>query len=113
MQLRLLVIAILLGAAGYAAPSVVSTIAQSRVRSGLIDAGVSDRNADCMARRMVDRLSILQLRKLEAVQGEKRSLSGFVAGVRKIGDAEVIAVTATSALLCRTGLAKESKRRNS
>lgn len=109
MILRLLAIAMFLGAAVYAAPSVISAIAEYKVRSGLIAAGVSQRNADCMARRMVKRLSITQLRKLEQVQGTKNSLGGFVGAVRKIDDGEVVAVTATSALLCRTGLANESK----
>ena len=44
------------------------TIAEGRVRSALVDAGLSERNADCMAERMVDRLSIDQLRKLEQVK---------------------------------------------
>jgi len=84
----------------------VSKIAESRVRSALVDAGLSDRNADCMAHRMVDRLTISQLRKLEALQGEKRSLADYVIAVRRVGDAEVIGVTASSAALCTTGLAR-------
>lgn len=110
MILRLLAIALMLGVAVYAAPSVVSAVVEYRVRSGLIEAGVSERNADCMARRMVKRLTITQLRKLETVAGTKQSLGGYIESVRKIGDGEVIAVTATSALLCRAGLANESQR---
>lgn len=81
-------------------------IAESRVRSALIDAGLSERNADCMAGRMVDRLTISQLRKLEALRGEKRSIADYVIAVRQVGDAEVISVTASSAALCATGLAR-------
>jgi len=110
MILRLLAIALLLGAAVYAAPGALSAFAEYRVRSGLIAAGVSERNAGCMARRMVKRLSIAQLRKLERVQGTKASLGGYIGAVRKIGDSEVVAVTVTSSLLCRMGLANESKR---
>ena len=95
-------LALLLAATG----GCISRIAESRVRSALLDAGLSQRNADCMAARMVDRLSISQLRKLERLQGEKRSLSDYVAAVRRVGDSEAIAVTASSAALCTTGLAR-------
>lgn len=91
----------------------VSKIAESRVESALLKAGLSQRNADCMAERMVDRLTIPQLRKLEALRGKAgeplrpRTLQQFVARVRGVGDSEVIAVTASSAALCATGLAGE------
>lgn len=91
------------------------TIAEGRVRSALTDAGLEPRHADCMAERMVDRLTIEQLRKLErlkAREGERNSglsLAQYVERVRRVGDAEVIAVTATSAGLCATGLAPEAR----
>jgi len=81
-------------------------IAESRVRSALVDAGLSAGDADCMARRMVDRLTIAQLRKLEALEGDRQTLDGYVEAVRQVGDAEALAVTASSALLCTTGLAR-------
>ena len=84
----------------------VSVIAETKVRSALLDAGLSPANADCMAERMVDRLSIGQLRKLQKLRGEKRSLGDYVAAVRRVGDAEALAVTASSAALCGTGLAR-------
>jgi len=86
------------------------TIAESRVRSALQDAGLSPDQADCMANRMVDRLTVAQLRKLEGLRprsGEPRrpsSLGDFVERVRRVGDPEVIAVTASSAGLCAAGL---------
>ncbi len=89
-----------------AAGGCVSKLAYPRVKSALLDAGLSDRNAACMADRMTDRLSIGQLRKLEALRGEKRSLADYVATVRQLGDAEVIGVTTSSAALCATGLAR-------
>ena len=88
------------------------TIAQPRVRSALEGAGLSPAHAECMAKRMVDRLTIEQLRKLEALgprDGEPRrpvGLADFVERVRRVGDAEVVAVTATSAGLCAAGLAR-------
>ncbi len=88
----------------------VEKIAESRVRSALVDAGLSQRNADCMAARMVDRLTIGQLRKLEQLRaraGERErpvTIDQYVERVRRVGDAEVVAVTATSAGLCAVGL---------
>ena len=84
----------------------VSAIAETKVRSALLDAGLSPANADCMAERMVDRLSIGQLRKLQKLRGDKRSLGDYVAAVRRVGDAEALAVTASSAALCSSGLAR-------
>ena len=84
----------------------VQAIAESQVRSSLVDAGLSAANADCMAGRMVDRLSLAQLQKLKQLKGEKRSLGDYVSAVRRVGDAEALAVTASSAALCGTGLAR-------
>lgn len=88
----------------------VERIAESRVRSALVEAGLSDRNADCMAGRMVDRLTIAQLRKLEALKaraGERErplTIGEYLERVRRVGDSEVVAVTASSAGLCAVGL---------
>ncbi|MEO0033488.1 MAG: hypothetical protein RIS94_3246 [Pseudomonadota bacterium] len=87
----------------------VSKLAEGRVRSALLASGLSDANAACMAERMTDRLSIGQLRKLQALQGPKRSLADYVYAVRKVGDAQLIEVTAGSAVLCATGFAPEKK----
>ena len=86
-------------------------IAEDRVRSALTDAGLAERTASCMARRMVDRLTIAQLRRLEELErpsdtSREASLSDYLDRVRRVGDAEVIAVTASSAALCETGLAR-------
>lgn len=103
MRLALLVAALLVSGC-------VQTIAESRVRSALVEAGLSARNADCMAGRMVDRLTLAQLRKLEALkarEGERErpvSLGEYLERVRRVGDSEVIAVTASSAGLCAVGL---------
>ena len=101
-----LAVAAALAVSALALGGCVERIAESRVRSALLDAGLSERNADCMAHRMVDRLTIRQLRKLEALQGEKRTLTDYVIAVRTVGDAEVVGVTASSAALCTTGLVR-------
>jgi hypothetical protein len=87
----------------------VSRLAEPRVRSALVEAGLSDPNARCMAERMTDRLTIGQLRRLQQLSGARRTLPEFVAAVRRLGDAETISVTATAAGLCMTGLAPESR----
>ncbi|MFC3174502.1 hypothetical protein ACFOD9_09575 [Novosphingobium bradum] len=91
-------------AAGLLLSGCVERIAESRVRSALVESGLSAETSACMARRMVDRLTIAQLRKLQALRGPKRSLADYVAAVRKVGDREVLEVTASSAALCATGL---------
>ena len=84
-----------------------SKLAYGQVKSAMLDAGLSEPNAACMATRMTDRLSLTQLNKLKQLRGEKQSLSDYVAAVRRVGDAEALSVTASSAALCATGLAKE------
>ena len=84
----------------------VSKLAYGRVKSALLESGLSDSNASCMANRMTDKLTIAQLRKLQQFKGEKRSLSEYVAAIRRVGDADAIEVTLSSAALCSTGLAR-------
>ena len=86
-----------------------SKLAYGQVKSAMIDAGLSEGNAACMATRMTDRLSLIQLGKLRKLKGEKRTLFDYVSAVRKVGDAEAIEVTASSAALCAMGLAAEKK----
>ncbi|MEZ5744156.1 MAG: hypothetical protein R3D89_10685 [Sphingomonadaceae bacterium] len=86
-----------------------ASLAEPQLRTALADAGLSRKNADCMAGRMVDRLSLGQIRKLEALKPPKdgkRSLSDYVETVRRVGDPELIGVTTSSAALCTTGLAR-------
>ena len=85
------------------------TIAEDRVRSALVGAGLPEPTANCMAERMVDRLTIPQLRKLEALkgdgsEGQNATLQDYLARVRAVGDTEVIAVTASSGALCAVGM---------
>lgn len=80
----------------------VSRIAEGRVRSALIANGLAPKYADCMADRLVDRLSIGQLRKLERLQGlgQTRTPAAFVAKVRSVNDSEALAVVTSSAAVC-------------
>ena len=86
-----------------------SRLAYGQVKSAMIDAGLSERNSSCMASRLTDRLSLIQLNKLRKLKGEKRSLFDYVSAVRRVGDTEAIEVTASSAALCASGLAAEKR----
>ncbi|MFM6829689.1 MAG: hypothetical protein ACKOVA_05050 [Novosphingobium sp.] len=85
-------------------------LAEGRVKSALVGAGLSDSNAACMAERMTDRLSIGQLKRLQALEGPKRGLMDYVATVKRLGDAELLGVTTSAAALCATGFAREKRR---
>ena len=82
---------------------------QQRVRTGLIDAGLSRPLAGCMAERMVDRLSLLQLRRLGRL-GDMRgsdprevTLEQFLTRSRALQDPEIWTVMSTSAAICVIG----------
>ena len=47
---------------------------ETRLRTGLIDAGLSQRVAGCMAERMVDRLSLLQLRRIDHADSSRSNI---------------------------------------
>ena len=91
MKLALLpVLALALALAGCATP-------ETRLRSGLQNAGLSKAMAACMAERMIDRLSLLQLRRLSALD---LTLDQFFRKVRALKDPEILAVSTSSAALC-------------
>lgn len=79
---------------------------EARLRTGLTNAGLSKGVAACMAERMIDRLSLLQLRRLAALSslGEKplRELTPeqFLRKVRALKDGEILSVSISSAALC-------------
>lgn len=82
-------------------------IPEARLRQGLINAGLSEPLAACMAERMVDRLSLAQLRRLGDLPRarEATSVAMFLRRVRSLGDPEIWSVSSSSAALCATGLA--------
>ena len=79
---------------------------ESRVRSALLDAGLSKPVSTCMAQRMVDRLSLGQLQKLSRLSGLRNRRIGdltigeFVRETRGLGDPEIFAVVTTAGLGC-------------
>ena len=57
---------------------------------------------------MVDRLSVLQLRRLAGLGKAKQSrdLDQFLYRVRALRDPQIVAVTGAAAALCATGMAR-------
>mgnify|MGYP001570491921 FL=1 len=86
--------------------SCASVSPESRVRAGLIDAGLSPRMAGCMAERMVDRLSLVQLRRLQSIASlhkshmGKMSMDELLYKVRALEDPEIFLVTSKAAIHC-------------
>lgn len=79
---------------------------ESRVRSGLVAAGVPRPVAACMAERMVDRLSLLQLRRigrlsdLRGANVDQMRVEQILRRSRALQDPEIWAVVSTSAAIC-------------
>ena len=79
---------------------------ETRVRTALVDAGLSKPIASCMADRMVDRLSLIQLNKLSGLKKlrnkdvQKLSVEEFLKRTRSLQDPEILGVVTTSGLIC-------------
>ena len=79
---------------------------ESRVQTALMDAGISRPVAGCMAERMVDRLSIDQLRQIKSLSKlggrsvEAMSIAELLHRVRALGDPEILAVVSRAGLGC-------------
>jgi len=79
---------------------------ETRVRTALMNAGLSQPIAACMADRMVDRLSLIQLNKLNGLKKlrgqdmRKVTVEEFLRRTRALQDPEILGVTTTSGLIC-------------
>lgn len=79
---------------------------ETQLRTGLHKAGLSVPMSACMAERMVDRLSLTQLRRLSSLQGVKdknirdMSTDEFLHKVRALKDPEILGVSTSSAAIC-------------
>lgn len=81
-------------------------VPEARLRAGLVNAGLSPSLAACMAERMAERLSLIQLRRIGDLPRATASVSvqQFLHRVRSLGDAQILAVSSSSAALCAVGL---------
>ncbi len=98
MRTSLILIPLLI-VAGCASP-------QSQLRAGLVDAGLSAKQSSCMAERMVDKLSLLQLKRLSSLSNLKDEsirtvgVDRFLYNIRSLQDPEILSVTSRAALGC-------------
>jgi len=79
---------------------------ETRVRTALMDAGLSQPIAACMADRTVDRLSLVQLNKLSGLKKlrgqdmRKITVEDFLKHTRSLQDPEILGVVSSSGLMC-------------
>lgn len=79
---------------------------ETRIRTALMDAGLSQPIAACMADRMVDRLSLIQLNKLNGLKKlrgqdmRKVTVEEFLRRTRSLQDPEILGVATSSGLIC-------------
>jgi hypothetical protein len=81
---------------------------ETRLRDGLVNAGLSPPLAGCMAHRMAGRLSLGQLMRLRDLPQARESVTigDFLHSVRALRDPGILSITSSSAALCATGLAR-------
>jgi hypothetical protein len=84
--------------------------AESKLRNGLISAGLSQPMAACMAKPMAQQLSINQLRKLNSLSKvgnldpRKTSYDKMIHHVRALGDPEILRIATSAAVNCAIGI---------
>lgn len=82
------------------------TTPETKVRNSLMKAGLSAPMASCMADRMVDRLSLVQLRRLSSLSSLKEkhikemTIDEFIYRTRALQDPEILRVVTASGLRC-------------
>jgi hypothetical protein len=82
---------------------------ETRIRTALVEAGLSKPVAGCMADRMVDRLSLGQLNKLRGLgkfqdkKAKKLSIEEFVKRTKALQDPEILGVVTSSGVICAVG----------
>lgn len=85
-------------------------VTEDRVRAALMDNGVPEPMAVCMAEKMTDRLTISQLRKLEQLApqaGENSIPASFAeasARLQRVDDPEAIRILTETGTTCGIGL---------
>jgi hypothetical protein len=105
----ILLILLLTGSAVYT--GLANPLIATQVKAALMQSGVGEERAACMADRMVERLTVVQLYRLRqgmAPQaGEPANADGLgelVKRLSRIEDGEAVAVLTTSAGLCAIGI---------
>ena len=98
-KLFIMVLVVLLLAGGAVYTGLANPLIERQVAGALVQSGIGENRAECMAGRMVDRLTVVQLWKLKqamaAREGEPENGGGLgeiVKRLRRVGDGEVVAV---------------------
>ena len=102
---------IILVGAGAVFTGLANPLVEMQVKGALVESGIGEMRATCMAERLVDRLTIGQLWKLRqgmaAQEGEPEEgygLGELVKRLDRVNDGEAVAVLTTSAGLCAIGI---------
>ena len=110
-RLFIAILAALLVASGAVYTGFANPLIERQVAGALVQSGLGEERAVCMAGRMVDRLTVVQLWKLRQgmapLAGEPEEgygLGELVKRLRRIEDGEAVAVLTTSAGLCALGI---------
>ncbi len=105
------VLLIILIAGGGLYTGLANPLVEWQIKGALVQSGIGEKRAACMAERMVDRLTIVQLWKLRqgmtAQPGEPEEgygLGELIKRLRRVDDGEAVAVLTTSAGLCAIGI---------
>jgi hypothetical protein len=110
---KLLIWVVLLAAlaGGAVYTGLANPLVAMQVKGALVQSGIGEKRAACMAERMVDRLTLSQLWKLRqgmaAQDGEPEEgygLGELVKRLRRVEDGEAVSVLTTSAGLCAIGI---------
>ncbi|MFO6430161.1 hypothetical protein ACLBKT_08730 [Erythrobacter sp. W302b] len=109
LLLWIVVLAVLAGGALFS--GLANPLVEMQVKGALVESGIGEKRAACMAERMVDRLTIPQLWKLRqgmaAQAGEPEEgygLGELIKRLDRVDDGEAVAVLTTSAGLCAIGI---------
>jgi hypothetical protein len=79
---------------------------ETKLRAGLIEAGLSKKQSGCMARDMASKLSLGQMMRMSSLGKFKEggakdmSLKQFLHNVRALEDPEIVSITSKAALGC-------------
>lgn len=105
------VLLILLLAGGAVYTGTANPLIEAQVKGALVQSGIGEKRAGCMAGRMVQRLTLVQLWKLRqgmaAQPGEPEDgygLGELIKRMDRVKDGEAVAVLTTSAGLCALGI---------
>ena len=109
-KLAALILALLIAAgAWFYFSGTFDRVTEDRVEAALINAGAPPELAACMAPKMVERLSLVQLKKLEALKaGEGENIvplspRELMERIERVDDREALQVTGAAAAGCALG----------